>query len=173
MFHSIVHRKDCIEVQWDNQSLFVNPLLSHERVKKAMEQAKIVGEVFVISTDDTHSDAPIVMGDFQIKPMSNGTDMLLLIQYGTTHIVYDTWIRDESLLPLLPDSIRYDCVFFSVWQWRDPQLALAKQLKPRVWVPFAVSWWSTVDPLEFCRLLMLHHYAVPKFLHPGQYVVHG
>jgi hypothetical protein len=154
MLHSYVHGGDCVAIQYNDQTLVIN-----QTTDNIQQIARITQHPWVVSV----SYDSVISGmywNFSVKKLNWG----IIIVVADVCIVYHYRDPDFSL-DRVPDLLLVD-----MSMGLNVACAVAARVKWKTIVPIALT--STDDPIGFCREVLLYNWWVPKYLKPGQYVVH-
>ena len=161
MLHSYVQGGWCVVIQKDTDTLIINPTIDNFQQKQRLDEYVNAQTIYTYG-DDCIDDSTVAC--FSLECM----DSCLLIMVDDVRIVYHCrdFPIDKWLVALDPDLLFVDMdIGF------DNACDIASIVKAKTVVPINVK--STDDPIGFCREVMLHHRWVPKYLKPGQYIVHS
>ncbi len=154
MLHTYVHGGDCVAIQNNDQTLVINQNLDN------IQQATRISEYPWI----VHICYDTVVSDQYWKFFVEKLDWGLLITVEDVCIVYH-YRNPDFVFDSVPDLLLVDMSI----GW-DSACVITSRIQWKIIVPIAVT--SHDDPIGFCREVMLHNRWVPKYLKPGQYIVH-
>ena len=162
MLHTCIHGWWCISVQYNADTLILNPTSGNHQQAQRLAAYENAHVVYTIGDDSLQDDY------YTWWPFS------LMIQWWFVRISV-AWInilyhQYDMGLPSWSYVDTIDLLLVDVSVWFDHAYAIARVTKAKTVVPINVL--SSDDPIEFCRIVMLEHLGVPKYLKNGQYVVH-
>jgi len=160
MLHTYVQGGLCVVIQKDTQTLIINPTVDNFQQKQRLDSYKNPKIVYTYG-DDCVGNTTIDC--FTLERVGQCLSIVVddvCIVYHCRDFPLDTSFASHPDLLLVDMGIGFDDV-----------CRVASIIKAKTVVPINVM--STDDPIGFSREVMLHHRWVPKYLKPGQYIVHN
>lgn len=189
MLHTVIQWSACVHIVHDNWGLLLCPDMHNKQQIERLKQW--VTAIFSPDGSEnpdfdryrpgvpvySHTDVLIgkLMDIFAVQAYAiDGVWFDYIISTGATsiyyqHVPYVLWDRYGTVVAnCAPISLG----LFRLSEGIDNAVHIAQELHARTVVPL-IGLAEDSLAIEYCRNIMLYNSWVPKYLKPGQYVVHG
>lgn len=183
MFHTSIVWKKSLAVHTDDGLIIINPYADHQQTNDLFQSEKILGVICTPTCQNisfwqdyakkekfavhvlSEKNTSITIADIVFHYIMREQSSFLTFDYDKKSILYDDHIVSLNWI----EKTTYDTVFFDVANKHEISVQLAELLSPRVGVAMNVN---QEEGIQFCRELMMNQICVPKYLMPGQHVIH-
>lgn len=192
MFQTVLHRANAIEIRTKGWSIMINPQLSHKETKEYIfnldNNVKAIlicwkGSQQVFFEDEKYSQE-LAQHWIEVKELLENT---WIIQYGSMNFEYIESIQGNYVM-IENDSIKivYDIAIVEAFELSDSNLdlmlvhcnkenesmmlELVKVNRPKTVVSLTNDQLLAID---FSSKVMMQRVTTPKYLKPGQYIIHN
>ncbi len=188
MLHTIMQWSECVHIVHDNGGLLICPdLHNKQQIERLQDKVTAIFSPYVCDPNDFsvywpnvpvyfHNDvlAGGLVDIFRIQSYAiDGVGFDYIISTGSTRIYYQhvSYVPGNWYADIVSQQLPIDLGLFRLQEGLDNALHIAQELHARTVVPLHAT--SDQLAIDYCRNIMLYNSGVPKYLKPGQYVVHG